>query len=633
MATDQQEMNLKSKVYNVIHPRSAVVIHDLTMVWLAWILAHLTRYTFAPGSLPFNWFSTEVLVVLLLQGSVLWWTGLYRGLWRFASLPDLANILKASIIGTLLIALALVLYNRIESAPRSVFSLYPVLLTLFLGAPRIIYRFWKDNRQLLQTSSPKRRVIIVGAGRSADMLVREIKRETAYRVVGFVDDKKRLKGAKLQGIPVLGAIADLDEIARETSADLIIIAIPSASNHQMQTIVQACESTSLEFLTMPRLQDFVHGISPIQELKEVAIEDLLGRESVVLQWDKIAENLSGKSILITGGGGSIGSELSRQLARISPSRLVILESSEHNLYEIERSLRNEFPDLFLEAILGDVTNEMCCNEVMQRTQPEVVFHAAAYKHVPMLENQVREAIHNNVLGTQTIANAADRYGVKTFVLISTDKAVNPTNVMGASKRVAEIYCQYLAAQSDTRFITVRFGNVLNSAGSVVPLFQEQIRKGGPVTVTHPDVTRYFMTIPEASQLIMQAAIQGEGGEIFILDMGDPIKIHFLAEQMIRLTGKEPDLDIRIIYTGLRPGEKLYEELFHEHEACSKTVHDKILLAKSRAVNAHVFSQQLVEMESAVKQYDQEKVKLVLKRIVPEFTAKEIKNHLKSVKAS
>ncbi len=609
--------NLGKMLANRLHPRLAIVLHDLFMVWLAWGMAHLGRYFMAPGQLPFQWLSMESAIVLALQALLFWWTGLYRGLWRFASLPDLFNILKASILGTLVIALALVLYNRIESVPRTVFFLYPLLLTALLGGPRILYRLWKDNG-LAFAGDGRKRVLVLGAGRSADMLVREIRRDNQYEVVGFLDDNKRLKGARLHGIRVLGGMDRLAQVVERMGIELVLIAIPSATDQQMQRIVGLCEDAGVPFLTLPKLGELVSGKRVATHLKEVAIEDLLGRECVQLDWDRIAGDLSGQCILVTGGGGSIGSELCRQLARISPARLVILEHSEHNLYEVERRLRAEFPDLLLNVHLVDICDPATCEQVFRRHVPEVVFHAAAYKHVPLLEGQVRDAVLNNVLGTRNVADAADRYGVGTFVLISTDKAVNPTNVMGATKRLAEKYCQSLDQRSNTRYITVRFGNVLNSAGSVVPLFQEQIRRGGPVTVTHPDVTRYFMTIPEAAQLIMQAAVQGEGGEIFVLDMGQPIRIQFLAEQMIRLSGNQPGRDIQIIYTGLRPGEKLYEELFHESENCKPTRHSKILLARSRPVDPDLFGEPLARLQQAVNRFDEETVRQLLRQMVPEF---------------
>jgi FlaA1/EpsC-like NDP-sugar epimerase len=398
--------------------------------------------------------------------------------------------------------------------------------------------------------------------------------------------------------------------------------MPAANKAQMRRAVDLCEATDLPFRTVPRLEDVVAGRSSFNELKEVAIEDLLGREPVRLDWTAIRTRLAGRRVLVTGGGGSIGSELCRQVARLGVESLSVLDQSEYNLYTIEQELRRDYPDLLFNAWLGDCGDAMTCERVFADARPEVVFHAAAYKHVPLLQGQVREAFRNNVLGTRVVAEAADRHGTDSFVLISTDKAVNPTSVMGACKRVAELFCQNFAQHSRTHFITVRFGNVLDSAGSVVPRFREQIRAGGPVTVTHPEITRYFMTIPEACQLILQAAVLGQGGEIFALDMGEPVKIRDLAEQMIRLAGKHEGSDVAIVYTGLRPGEKLFEELFHPQERYTDTAHAKIFLAQPRSMAWPLLTAQLGKAEAAVREFDQEALRCILDQLLPEFASLE-----------
>jgi len=459
---------------------------------------------------------------------------------------------------------------------------------------------------------------VIRAGRAGEALLRELGRENRYRPVGLIDDNTALRGAKVHGVPLLGTVERLPELAREVAAEMLLIALPSASNTQMQRVVEACEATGVQFRTVPRLQDVVAGKLGFSDLKEVAIEDLLGRDPVQLDWTAIRTGLSGKRVLITGGGGSIGSELCRQVARLGVESLTIIELSEYNLYKIEQELRQEIPDLLVHAVLGDCGDPQVCERVFASVRPQVVFHAAAYKHVPLLQAQLREAFRNNVLGTQIVAQAADRHGVAVFVLISTDKAVNPTSVMGACKRVAEIFCQNFAAKSATRFITVRFGNVLDSAGSVVPLFREQIRNGGPVTVTHPEISRYFMTIPEACQLILQAGVLGLGGEIFALDMGEPVKIAYLAEQMIRLANKVPGRDVNIIYTGLRPGEKLFEELFHPQESYQSTRHAKIFLSTPRSMSWEILGAQLRQAAQAVRDYDEEALQRVLASLLPEF---------------
>ncbi|MCU0935256.1 MAG: polysaccharide biosynthesis protein, partial [Gammaproteobacteria bacterium] len=411
---------------------------------------------------------------------------------------------------------------------------------------------------------------------------------------------------------------ELAEVVRQHSIDVILLAVPAAGPRAMQRIVQRCEETGIPFLTLPRLRDLLGGPPSAADLRQVSIEDLLGREPVTLDWRAITEGLSGRTVLVTGGGGSIGSELCRQIGRLGPKALVVFESSEFNLFRVEREFRARFPNLTLHARLGDVCDPSAVRFAFSEYRPDIVFHAAAYKHVPMLQAQIREAVRNNVLGTRNVARAASAFACEACVLISTDKAVNPANVMGATKRVAEIVCQNLSGQGHTRFITVRFGNVLDSAGSVVPTFREQIAAGGPVTVTHAEITRYFMTIPEASQLILQAAVAGRGGEIFVLDMGEPVRIRDLAEQMIRLSGKQPGVDIPIVFTGLRPGEKLYEELFHAEEDLEPTGHDKLRLARVRQVDRETLGRVLEEMEQASAAYDEPRLSDLLKQLVPEL---------------
>jgi FlaA1/EpsC-like NDP-sugar epimerase len=602
-----------------IHPRVAVVLHDLVMVWLAWYLANVLRYTFVPNGPDVDVFAAELPVVLGAQALVLWWTGLYRGLWRFASMPDIWNIVRAAALGSLAIAPAVFLLNRLDGIPRAVLFIYPMLLILFLASPRLLYRRWKDGRYGAASRLPVRRVLVLGGGSAGEALIRELRRENLLRPVGILDDNRKLRGARIQGVPVLGALDRLSEIAREVAAEMLLIAMPSLNNQQMQRVVALCESTELPFRTVPRLRDVIEGRSAFNQLKEVAIDDLLGRDPVTLDWTAIRTGLAGRRVLVSGGGGSIGSELCRQVARLGIESLCVIDSCEYNLYRIERELHAEFPDLILDVVLGDCGDAAVCEHALSRCRPQVVFHAAAYKHVPMLQEQVREAVRNNVLATRTLALAAIQHGVESFVLISSDKAVNPTNVMGASKRVAEMVCQAMARESHVRFITVRFGNVLDSAGSVVPLFREQIREGGPVTVTHPEVTRYFMTIPEACQLILQAAALGDGGEIFALDMGEPVRIAYLAEQMIRLAGKQPERDIAIVYTGLRPGEKLFEELFHPQENYHPTAHAKIMLAQPRELPHVVLDSVLNEARQAVLRFDQEALEAMLCQLVPEYT--------------
>lgn len=612
---------MKGMIEIVRHPRAAVVVHDLCMVVIAWMVA--AWFIESTSTTDFGSTLSSLMslgLVLLLQGSVLWATGLYKGLWRFASFPDMWNIARASFFGTVAVVafLALLKGPTISQWVPTVL-IYPVLLFVLLGLPRMCYRFWKDSQTAIaEPGKGFKRVLIIGAGRSGAMLERELRRRGGFNVIGFLDDDERLRGAQVHGIPVLGVIDALPGIGSAYQADLAIIAMPSASNQQMQRIVGICELSEIEFRTLPTLQDLGSQATNIGDLKRVVIDDLLGRDPVSLEWESIRAGLVGKRVLITGGGGSIGSELCRQIARLNPVELIVVDHSEYALYRIDHELRSEYHDLLFHSVLGDICDSATVEKVIGDYKPDVVFHAAAYKHLPILQTQVREAFRNNVFGTMRVAEAAERHGVGTFVLISTDKAVNPANIMGATKRVAEMYCQNMNARSEVCFITVRFGNVLNSNGSVVPLFQEQIAKGGPITVTHPEISRYFMTISEASQLIMQAAVLGSGGEIFVLDMGEPINITYLAEHLIRLAGKEPGRDIEIIYTGLRPGEKLFEQLFHELEPYERTTHDKILLAHPRVADWDELRKELTSSELAVRRYDTKYLQQALLRLVPEL---------------
>jgi FlaA1/EpsC-like NDP-sugar epimerase len=463
------------------------------------------------------------------------------------------------------------------------------------------------------------RVLIVGAERAGEMLARDMLRDPqrAYVPVAFVDDRPRRQGAEVHGIPVRGGTEAIPALALDLEIDLILLATPDAPASEMQRLVDLCERAGPPFRTVPQLGDLMNGQVSIRQVRPVSIEDLLGRDPVALDEAAIRQGLTGRRILVTGGGGSIGSELCRQIARARPAALIVADQSEYNLYQIDRELRQAYPDLALSCRLVDVTDAKAVAALFARERPEILFHTAAYKHVPLLEDQVRAAVRNNILGTRILATAADRWGVEQFILISTDKAVNPANVMGATKRVAERLCQVLDTQSRTRFIAVRFGNVLGSAGSVVPLFRAQIAQGGPLTLTHPDMERFFMTIPEACQLIMQAATIGRGGEIFVLDMGEPVPIRYLAEQMIRLSGHRPEQDIAIKYIGLRPGEKLFEELFYPSEGLGATSHPKIRVAHAppEAVPGEL-QQALDDLGVAVAAGDEAALRSILTRLAP-----------------
>lgn len=593
--------------------RFAAFVHDLLAIPVAWFGAFWLRFNME--NVPLELFGpafSSWLAVLVVQGFFFWHFGLYRGIWRFASMPDLVRILKAVMAGTVTTAVVLFLFTRLEGIPRSVPFIYGLLLLGLVGGPRFLYRSIKD-RKLYNGEGKK--ALIVGAGRAGEMLVRDLLRDRnrEYEPAAFVDDDPKKRGQEIHGIRVVGSTHDIPVLVSDI--DVILIALPSARSQDMRRIVGICEKTGVQFRTLPKLEDLVTGKASIKALRDVKIDDLLGREPVRLDWEAVRRSSEGRRVLVTGGGGSIGSELCRQIASLEPAQLIILEQSEFNLYTIDLELRRSFPALSLVALLGDVADGPLVEKVMSTHRPDIMFHAAAYKHVPMLEDQARAAIRNNVLATRSVAKLADKYGCKSFVLISTDKAVNPGNVMGATKLIAENYCQSLNEQSKTQFITVRFGNVLGSAGSVIPLFQKQIAEGGPLTVTDPTVTRYFMTIPEAAQLILQASSIGHGGEIFVLDMGEPINIKYLAEQLILLSGKKPGEDIEVVYTGLRPGEKPYEELFHQAEELMETPHPKTLLARSRIVGLSAAEREIDAMSKACDANDETELRRLLDRFV------------------
>ena len=610
------------KLLDKIRSRGGAFSHDLLMIPVAWLGAYWLRFNLDVIPEPFLVRALEMLpVIVVIQGIIFWYFGLYRGVWRFASIPDLVRISKAVVFGVGLCAVGIFFITRMQGIPRSAFPLYGFLLLGLLGGPRFLYRWFKDHKIY---KVPARKALIVGAGHAGEWLVRDLFRDTerAYEPIGFVDDNTNKRGKEIHGVRVVGGVSDILDVTKRHNIDIILIALPSATSRQMRKIVEICEKTALPFRTLPRIQDLVSGRVSVNELRQVSIEDLLGREPVKLDWQTIKQGLTEKVVLVTGGGGSIGFELCRQIAMLRPKKLLVFEQSEFNLYSTELELQRVFPRLQLVPILGDVCDTVAVEEILRTYKPDVIFHAAAYKHVPLLENQIRSAVLNNIVGTRNIASLADKHGCETFVLVSTDKAVRPGNVMGVTKRVAEIYCQNLARQSKTRYITVRFGNVLASAGSVIPLFQEQIAHGGPVTVTHRDITRYFMTIPEATQLILQASVIGKGREIYVLDMGDPVKIDYLARQLILLSGKQPDEDIEIKYTGLRPGEKMYEELFHDTESLADTGHPKILLAQSRDVDMIALEQVLDQIKQACNKADEQEIRVLLRKLVPELVEDE-----------
>ncbi len=598
--------------------RWRIILHDMLMIPLAWMGAYWLRFNL--DSIPDIFFQSALFalpVVIGVQTVINVFVGVHRGEWRFVSLTDLMLISKSVVIGTTAIAFTLFLVaQRLMFVPRSVFILYALMLALLMCSSRLLYRLFRERHF---SSRSGRKVVILGAGTAAEQLLRDLRRNhpNRYNIVAFLDDDPSKIGRQIHRVPIVASPDVLQDLIDRWGIDLVLIAVPSASDKQMQRLVQLCESTNVEFKTLPGMHELLSGQVQISDMRDVRIDDLLGRDPVKLDWHRIKHSLCDKTVLVTGAGGSIGSELCRQLASVCSAHLVLFDQTEYNLYSIEEELLERFPDIKLTSILGDVCDQAAARHVFEQFKPTAVFHAAAYKHVPLLEGQVREAVKNNAIGTRTIADLANQHGAEKFVLISTDKAVNPSSLMGACKRVAEMYCQQLASQSKTKFITVRFGNVLGSAGSVVPKFKNQIKQGGPITVTHPEMTRYFMTITEASQLILEASAMGEDGRIYVLDMGQAVKISHLAEQLIRLSGKQPGEDIEIIYTGLRAGEKLHEELFHDEENLTTTDYEKIMLAATRDIDPQLIEDVFATMVAKLDNYDTSLVDCIT-LLVPEY---------------
>ncbi|MBI1887365.1 MAG: polysaccharide biosynthesis protein [Nitrosomonadales bacterium] len=608
-------MKLINKTANNLRMALAM-LHDFVAAGVAWTLAYLLRFNF---DLPAN-FAAELELTLIwvvpLQMAIFWQFGLYRGIWRYASTADLRRIFLAVLLSAAAIPLLFWMLRLGLVIPRSVLVINPLLLILLMGGSRFVYRMWKEQGLYGAIKLHGEPVLVLGAGDAAASLAKELSRSSDWRLVGFLDDNTERHGRTLNGIRVLGGLDGLKEWAKRLSVSQVIIAMPSSSHQQRKRAIQLCNAAKVKALTVPSFDDLMSGKVAVSQLRAIELDDLLGRDPVVLDDAGLHGLLTEKVIMVTGAGGSIGSELCRQVARFAPARLVLFEQGEFALYTIEQELKQAFPALDFVCLVGDVRDAARVDEAMREHRPEVLFHAAAYKHVPLMEqHNAWQAIRNNVLGTWTVARAAQQHGVGKFVMISTDKAVNPTNVMGASKRLAEMVCQALQPSGDTRFVMVRFGNVLGSTGSVIPKFREQIARGGPVTVTHPEITRYFMSIPEAAQLVLQAGLMGQGGEIFVLDMGEPVKIADLAKDLIRLSGFSEE-EVRIEFTGLRPGEKLYEELLADSEHTLPTPHPKLRIAQARQADL-AWLEKLLEWTSATAMPD-EQVRAALRDWVPEY---------------
>lgn len=590
--------------------RAVLIIYDMCVVIASGYLSLFVRYDLSFSAVPIEYEtvmrrSLPLAIVITIIVFALF--RLYSSLWTYAGMTEILNIIAAGLISGIaeLVIVMMEDKNVAVPLPRSYYFYYTVFLWGFVFVSRFLYRGLRafKKRGLSAVQENKARVMIIGAGDAGDALIREIKssKYLPMKIVGVIDDDQGKVGTYIHGVKVIGTRDDIVKKADELQVDSIYVAMPSAPMQQVSEILDICKETGCELKKLPGVYQLVNGEVSIAKLKDVDVNDLLGREPIQTDLNSIMDYVSGKVIMVTGGGGSIGSELCRQIAKYSPKQLVIVDIYENTTYDIQNELKHDFPELNLVVLIASVRNTKRMDQIFATYRPDIVYHAAAHKHVPLMEDSPNEAVKNNVLGTWKVVQAADKWKVKRFIMISTDKAVNPTNIMGATKRMCEMIVQTYNRHSDTEFVATRFGNVLGSNGSVIPLFKKQIEEGGPVTVTHPDIIRYFMTIPEAVSLVLQAGAYAKGGEIFVLDMGEPVKIVDLAKNMILLSGHKPDEDIKIEFTGLRPGEKLYEEMLMKEEGLQETPNKLIHIGKPIEMDEEKFMQQLEELKEYVVQ--------------------------------
>ena len=567
--------------------------------------------------------NSVLLIVIILNIAILFLMKMYKSLWQFASVTELFNVITSSILCSLVNIVIFEIANK--DLPEACYFLYFLLLTLCLGITRFSYRFIRMYKSHIVPKSRRelQKVMIIGAGLAGEKTYQEITYNPSVykKVVCFIGDDKSKQGRRIHDVTVYGGREKIIEAAKKFGVGEILLAMPSGNRKEVADILNICKETKCQIKKLPGIYQMINGDIHISDFKDVEIQDLLGREPIKVNIEDIIRYVTGKVVMVTGGGGSIGSELCRQIAASGPKQLIIVDIYENNAYDIQLELKHKYPNLNLETIIASVRNSKKMDKLFEKYQPDIVYHAAAHKHVPLMEDSPNEAVKNNVFGTLNVVKAADKYKTKKFILISTDKAVNPTNIMGATKRICEMIVQSYNKQSQTEYVAVRFGNVLGSNGSVIPLFKKQIKEGGPVTVTHPDIIRYFMTIPEAVSLVLQAGAYAKGGEIFILDMGEPVKIADMARNLIKLSGYEPDVDIKIKYTGLRPGEKLYEELLMKEEGLQDTPNHLIHIGKPIALDETTFFNKLIDLKEAVYKEDSN-VQLLVKDIVPTYKPKE-----------
>lgn len=596
---------------------------DIILINFSLMMAYLLRFELIISNIPENFLNEIPQLILISTGVKLisfFVFKLYSSLWKYAGIYELSNIVFASFVSnTLMMGYV---YLSVTPVPRSIFIITFFIDVFVIGGIRLGYRIFRRMLRgdiLLMKSSKK--IMLIGAGDAGASLINEYRLHPELKCtpVAIIDDSIGKQGKKLNGVPVVGNRNDIIKVVEEKSIDEIVIAIPSASSKIINELFTICSNTKCKVKILPSLSQLIDETVSVQKIRDVNIEDLLGRDPVELDNQEVDTLIEGQVVLVTGGGGSIGSELCRQIATFSPKQLIILDNYENNAYDIQNELLVKFPELKLTTIIANIREKARLDNIFKTYRPDLVFHAAAHKHVPLMEANPTEAIKNNIFGTLNVAECADKYGAQRFVMISTDKAVNPTNIMGATKRVAEMIIQAFSKQSKTEFVAVRFGNVLGSNGSVIPLFKKQIEQGGPVTVTDPEIIRYFMTIPEAVQLVLQAGAMAEGGEIFVLDMGEPVKIYDLARNLIKLSGFEPDIDIKIEFTGLRPGEKLFEELLLAEEGVQATKNDKIFVAQPLHTDLAILKRE-IECLSEILINNTDGVREYMKVIVPNYNS-------------
>lgn len=597
-----------------------MAIVDIILVNLSYIIAYYLRFNFKVPNNQFTIYEQNAVIITFIYLLIFFLFKLYKSLWSYASIDEFMLVIVACAISNLLtIMYGIIIKGRL---PFSISLIAGIIGIVFIGGFRMSFRIYKRYMFIIDKNEYKnpKRIMVIGAGSAGTMLVKEMKqrKDLGYNPVALIDDDKYKMGKRIAGVEVKGSRDSIEKVCKEMHVDEILIAIACLDAANKKSIIDICKNTGCKVRIMPAICEIIDGQATLSKIRDISMEDLLGREPVKLDMEGISEYITGRKIMITGGGGSIGSELCRQIINFNPKEIVIVDNYENNEYELQQELKRKKIKVDIKFVIASVRDRNRLEQIFEKFKPELVFHAAAHKHVPLMEDNPGEAVKNNIFGTLNLAECADKYKIKKFVMISTDKAVNPTNIMGATKRVCEMIVQSMDKKSETQFVAVRFGNVLGSNGSVVPLFMKQIKEGGPLTVTHKEINRFFMTIPEAAQLVLQAGVFAKGGEIFVLDMESPVKIYDLACDLIRLSGLEPHKDIKIEFIGLRPGEKLYEEVLTEEEGLSQTPHNKIYIGKPTFSDFDSLKEKIEKMKQYIEKNDKEVIVKNIEELVPTY---------------